>query len=1565
MTNWKRSLGWSLVVALAVAVGVGLGGCGGDSDAAQRTELCDTTDGVDEALLPPIPSVCSTDTECPCGMHCDLGECVSACSGNSECSDGMECDDFGRCRTAEMKNRVGTTIADSAGTLDVSRTELSISNHDRQRSLQLRIVDGDIERVRVDSRDDLEVACGDEQFGDECRLSSLQQGDETRLRIRATDNTDFSSTDRREVRVFTPQQRETIGVRISGGSREVDTESGIAGIYEGYAWPEGSGFVTRTRLNEFTDQIRNMRIPITIVVYPGDDDQSRIATLEDGLGLLFPNGETVGQFEDSGDVWQLSTPREIYSDAQARPHIEEPILVDGDNQSVDWQGANLEIERRSQFQGLIPDERAPYVDWQISTSRVYEFSDEELEELDVPEVPDDHPLVDTMDQIAEPMAFESMVGDYFGWNSSDFDEHYEYVAALLCTEYPNTAGGWGDGPYGLTRNIYQTIPGANHPAGELACEGSDGAVPPMAFELLNDAVLDVEQNLETCFSDFERAENARVTGVLNPEPADCVDEARFVKALTAAQYADRNRALNVDNASDDKSSALAHRLVQQWMSLHTFLGREFSKVETFNAVVPADQAVDLQSNRLEVIDRITRGFDLLLTPRIASAIAYFSSSQLHNDTDYREVLFRDEEFPPQRTHDQNIGLPVAMLQAYAEQLSAIGDFLEDVQYARSDIDDIEEPTKDAIRQGMLLMAIAQGMYDEGLDVGGTPEWEHEWQLTRQQVGARITGVMNQLEDARNMVNPLGISDVDLPLYRIGDQQQTIQRFSAVSDFLVGTSPSDPAVATSQVAQAHDALDLAREAWLENVQRDLSEQLLEDEQERRINSIRRNYGSQVNGLCGGTGYDNIEVLEHADEINGSTCFIANQCREDIDDYSQYFSSSDVGYDLCMTSQLRDRLGTSITSGNQQIDEALDNLGPIYAGAEGGIATRYGETLPSGRVQIAVEDSGGERLETVEFDPDNFSPGSGQIPENISDELLEDIQQTCERHRQYSEEQRPETIPDSCDNTDQCPVNYRCDDGACTYRDEDHQVDPDCYTGALGEMALEVRSLSTAVDGARAKIQEHSERYDNAMRSCMIIAEGNELMAEQQESHNTTMNLLDGLKFAADGAAHLATAGRHSASVDAGLTGGVTAGFAVAEAAAKIISDGFALSMRIVERQHEETMAALEAAVEEETCYNDAEMHLIGVQSASIDLQRATEDLSAQIVAFENQKGSVNGLLQEGQLELQNEIERTRAPLDIDFWLDDRINSLERYMRAARRATYLAVMAVEYEYQFSSAERHAALAAEIPADFERILDNLRAFTMAGNVGGSNPGELLAVVSLRDHILQLGDNSDVPPGFYEMSSADRFEALLNSSEFAVYEDGQYQGQEIPFQLAPMGQQALGSHQGISLLAGTDCAERLWSANMSLHGEDLYQGDDPSFTRVVLRKRNTFYSQWCSADMGGANGEHQLASTRPSRNLFIDPYARDESTTPVTAGFDGGGDEVDAFSNARISAYFNTPRQELETEDYSQGQTAELAGRGLYGDYAIFFPAETLSRNGSNGLTLENLEDILLRIDYVSVSQ
>ena len=148
------------------------------------------------------------------------------------------------------------------------------------------------------------------------------------------------------------------------------------------------------------------------------------------------------------------------------------------------------------------------------------------------------------------------------------------------------------------------------------------------------------------------------------------------------------------------------------------------------------------------------------------------------------------------------------------------------------------------------------------------------------------------------------------------------------------------------------------------------------------------------------------------------------------------------------------------------------------------------------------------------------------------------------------------------------------------------------------------------------------------------------------------------------------------------------------------------------------------------------------------------------------------------------------------------------------------------------------------------------------------------------------------------------------------------------------------------------------------LYHGSDTTFVRVDLLKQNTFYSQWCG-DRPEEDGPFQVASVRPGVNLFRDPLVGGAIDSP--AGSAAGNER---FSRARIEAYLNVSRAALEGDAYQAGATTELAARGLYGQYALFIPKDLIARRRpdgtmSPGLDLWQIDDILLRLDYVSVAK
>jgi hypothetical protein len=290
-------------------------------------------------------------------------------------------------------------------------------------------------------------------------------------------------------------------------------------------------------------------------------------------------------------------------------------------------------------------------------------------------------------------------------------------------------------------------------------------------------------------------------------------------------------------------------------------------------------------------------------------------------------------------------------------------------------------------------------------------------------------------------------------------------------------------------------------------------------------------------------------------------------------------------------------------------------------------------------------------------------------------------------------------------------------------------------------------------------------------------------------------------------------------------------------------------------------------------------------------------------------------------------------------------------------------VEYEQQVSSPLRDTVLRARLPDELWGVLEELWSMSGVRSVRGNRPTDLKVVLSLRSQLLQVADLDKAPQSEQGLSEVERFRLLLTAPRYAAYDKaGKYLGQRIPFTLAPLSAVSGGQSLGVPVLAGSDCAERLWSVNASLlGGPDMYQGDEPTFARIDILKSNTFFSQWCGAAPEGAS-QYQTASVRPSRNLFRDPEYG--VSGGVGAGL-GLQNETGAESRARIEAYFNVERADFEADDYASGATSELAARGLYGQYALFIPREVLSIKGSKGLALNAVDDILLRLDYVSVAK
>jgi hypothetical protein len=349
-----------------------------------------------------------------------------------------------------------------------------------------------------------------------------------------------------------------------------------------------------------------------------------------------------------------------------------------------------------------------------------------------------------------------------------------------------------------------------------------------------------------------------------------------------------------------------------------------------------------------------------------------------------------------------------------------------------------------------------------------------------------------------------------------------------------------------------------------------------------------------------------------------------------------------------------------------------------------------------------------------------------------------------------------------------------------------------------------------------------------------------------------------------------------------------------------------------------------------------------------------DLKQAWYRFDEQVREVDRQVQEGKAAIAREEGRTLPSVAHHYWVDEKVARFQRDFGRAKRFTYLAMRAVEYEFQQSLGLRTQILTASHPDDLVEALDILDAERATRSINSRRPAPGTEVLSLRSDILGIDDLYAPAAGERADSGSLRLQDMLTSPENAYYdENGEYLGQAIPFSVAESG--ALRYR----------CGERLWRVTATIQG-DLTDVDEPR-AQVYLLKRNVFKSQWCEGL--GDDTPYQQGSTAGGSNLF--------TADATTVGRQGS-----EYTPALIYPWYNVRRSDFYRDDYTQGSSEELAGRGLYGEYVLLFPkygmleppADCAESNacGETGQTtgcsdpfrdLRRIEDVLIRFDYYSV--
>ncbi|MEQ8279533.1 MAG: hypothetical protein RMA76_19015 [Deltaproteobacteria bacterium] len=1219
--------------------------------------------------------------------------------------------------------------------------------------------------------------------------------------------------------------------------------------------------------------------------------------------------------------------------------------------------------------------------------------------------------------------------------------------------------------------------------GDLQCENGAG----LAVGL--DQPRAADELLTACRSDLEalaQPPSPGTTGDLSArlgrggfDESTCLSAPRFLTRFGAVSESIRAAALvgTPDGAPEDpRPDVLTARLAQRFVQAATFVASEaVQRVE----VLPGVDSTDERSALVDAIARTNQALRLLLHPRVFTPLASLDDAVLAEKNIYDAVTAVDDPAPALWSTDESLLTSVTeLLEVHSQLVARLVE--HDVRLGATTL-----PTE--VSEALRLQVPLNGLVNEllaGVTLRRTPEWKAALDRAVTRAADAQAEAVQLIQAVNAGRNPLGIEDEDLPLYFEQVATDAGSRFTAVSDYLIGSDFSTFSPVPSLVQDAVDAFATARTAYLAEQQRMVQVENVQADRDLFVRMERVALGAEVLDLCGddvfgGLGAEALAIaLEDGDlDIDGcwyqSDLPVCTPQPDPVSDAERELESvrSTIYQELCMASG---RVGVTATSiefeyvagrepseeekaddqyvgrymrgfDHNLIDYASPLLSEIHAKASrdfgvGGdsfgsildanlttvrrrarLGPYYGDIrLDEFRFDVRgsdvfVRESSaigeidlGPRVATIPVTPGYVrAPFFGTLkPAALNPCLNPDVPEdfpavmpqvvftgddpTTARLRcaprqagagdAFEVEYDPDLVapfttlaadPTLSQRTAFLEQQQRCQllfplpgqpDALSTA-----QPPSVCYSGALGEVAFGLRILATDIATARAEFNALLDEYDIQVRSCDILRAGNREIEGLEEDHANTMSDLNAAKTAVDSAAVASHAVADcadavgsdtkfgAASGTACTAGGVAAGFEIASLAIQAAMDD-------AQRSHDLTVLGIENDIEEERCFKEAELALVGLDAAQLRIRRAMQEASAGYLEFEGLREQLVRRVPRGLADVAAAEASLASVVGRDPWLNDDIEAFRRKFALARRASYLGVRAVEYEFQQSLSARADVLAAQEANDLVEVLDELRAIKATGSVNGAVPAELTQVISLKNEILQVADQLEVDPGNHILDATERFRAILTHPRFEVRRDGRRLGVRIPFNLAPLSALNRGDASGIPFALENACAERVWSLNATVVGDEarMFQGLAQT-VNLEIQQANTFYANRCAR---AADDSFQVASTRPRRNLFRLPGVGEGVPNLVD-------DSARNFATARLQARLNVDPTTLASSTTVDGESTELAARLLFGEYALFIPESELpnvddeGRPVGDGLRLNEVDDILLRIDYLSVSR
>jgi hypothetical protein len=1085
----------------------------------------------------------------------------------------------------------------------------------------------------------------------------------------------------------------------------------------------------------------------------------------------------------------------------------------------------------------------------------------------------------------------------------------------------------------------------------------------------------------------------------------CFEAAQYYGALAAAATA------LGESSPDAGMQRFRLRLLQQWVELHSFLAQQGLEVERLARTEAASSVITSSlttpatmspTNLDELLRRMEEAWSLVLVHAKAGRTFNASTSVLRAP-DYRPNVVRDSNVatrrdaftgPPHADEDyeQRSGLAPALLEGLAAHMRLLTEQLRSVAEADyqgpkgSDLSKAAEAALDrfgsALRYALAIEDVSTRMKEAALAqppacttdsdcVGFDPPdcvhpanvcapsaWAGHWNDARMAYLEARQEAVAMAATLRRGQNPLGVDEDDLPLF-FGDLTGTNSRFFASSDYLMNTW------ATSAVASARGALTEAREAWLKQRDSKIMDEVNDNERQRRLDAIKRDYGGRIASACGLNGTVSAEEafdLTMSGKLSLFDCYIdtaREECTRLPDPPPDDTQPRNDAFNDCMKNLKKE-------------DEDAQKIknDPCFMFFEHfpGQMKGYVQMLPTPEFRRSIRWN--ERRENCNNDYIDVNQNPPQwkyceggdcfIDATCEDERTQVLRRDCD----YGEYQRkllalfwkdaPTDQALYCQNQANVSVKRTIASSPLPLH---------CYRGELGVAMTKALAAQQDVDLATLDWQDVQTRYWIQGRLCNrksavpeLVQEMNDAFEEQIKSlmeARGKAQLMSTVVSGSIGAFQAATSssgsGKDASSQGAAQAFATVTGVISAEINRNIA--GLNDSMALAEIQHSQFLSEYLAQEAAYACHVDLESLRVGFDALRNTIVRRETDFGTATIEATGAFREIERSVTEGETMLAREEGRTVGSYSFHYWFDEKVARYNREFAWAKRLTYLTLRAVEYEFQQSFSLRKQILTARHPDELETALRAMQTELATRTINRRRPEESSVVLSLRDDVLATPNQIDAANGDRAYSASLNFRSRLWDDRYSLRDkSGRWIGQGIPFSLGPQG----------ALL--NRCGERLWRVTATIQGDGL--SDTQPGATVYLLKKNTFASQWCDARGNGSATTMQVGAIQPSRNLFRGDQA-------ASAG------ETQAYSTASLYPWFNVRRSNFYKLQYQDGASDELAGRGLYGDYILLFPRQLLEGGkpiepgpGEVGETtrtekfpLGRVEDVLLRFDYLSV--